>query len=371
MKIKLSGAKFSAIVENTVKIKKLEKDRGEEFLFLNRGINAVVNIDLSEVVKTIDFNSNDIQVYPPNNGRVELKNAINKSYFHNQANSDNIFAVAGGMNGLRLVTEIIDVEKIYISKLYWGAYTNVMTMNKVEFDFYEDFKFLEDNLELLKDSAVIICDPNNPVGDKYDDNLLLELVKKLDANGTIIIWDSPYRRLFFDNERDEYYSKLIKFENLIIVESFSKSVGLSGQRLGFVHSTNKEFNKEFAIHILYTGNGINAFVQILVEKLLTTEEGKKAAHRFKIDTIIGITQNIKYLRDNNLLAERFYKDSTPVGIFVIVNKTFDELLSYNIGSVALPYFTTLPKEEAEKYSRISVSVPHDKFVKYFSKMINN
>ena len=56
MNIKRSGAKFSKIVGIGQKIKELNKKNGKEYLFLNRGVNAVCNIDLSEVIGNIDFN---------------------------------------------------------------------------------------------------------------------------------------------------------------------------------------------------------------------------------------------------------------------------------------------------------------------------
>ena len=367
MKVKKSGANYSAIVSIGEKLKKMSLETGEEYLYLNRGINAVVNIDLSKIIPLIDFNSVDIQVYPPNNGRKQLRDAINTEFFQDTIDSDDLFVVSGGMNGLRLITEVLDVDKIHISKLFWGAYTNLMKVNSVEFEHYDNFEELSNNIESLKGSAVIICDPNNPVGNKYDDEMLFSLAKKLTDNGVTVIWDGPYRRLFMDNS-DTLYSRLAKLENLIIVESFSKSIGLSGQRIGFVYSSDKGFKNEFKIHLLYTANGVNAFSQLLIEKILTTDEGKLAANNFKEKTSADIAENIKYLMENNLLAKRFYTDSIPKGIFVIVNKTFDELLSKRIGSVSLPYFTTLPKEEALKYSRICVSVPHEKFKSFFNKL---
>jgi aspartate/methionine/tyrosine aminotransferase len=370
MKIKKSGANYSAIVSIGEKLKKMSVETGEKYLFLNRGINAVINIDLTNIIPLIDFNSTDIQVYPPNNGRQQLRDAINTEFFQNTIDSNDLFVVGGGMSGLKLVTEVLDVKRIHISKLYWGAYTNVMKVNSVKFAHYDNFEELRTNIKDLSGSAVIICDPNNPVGNKYDDVMLLELAKLLSDNDVTVIWDSPYRRLFLD-ETDNLYSKLAKLKNVIIVESFSKSIGLSGQRIGFVHSTNQEFNQEFKIHLLYTANGVNAFSQVLVEKILTTDVGKIAAYNFKEKTVEDIGKNIKYLKENNFLAQKFYTDSTPVGIFVIVNRTFDELMEKKIGSVALPYFTNLPKEEAEKYSRICVSVPHEEFKSFFDQFNHN
>ncbi len=367
MKTRISGATYSSIVGIGEKMRELSIKEGKEYLYTNRGINAVVNIDLSEIIPMIDFNSNEIQVYPPNNGRPSLRGAINDSYFGGKTDPDNIYITNGGMNALDLITQCLDVEKILVSNFYWGSYAKIMTINEVAYDFYHSFEELEENLEELKNSAVIICDPNNPLGDKYDDQELLNLVEKLNQNGTVIIWDSPYRKLFFEAE-DDMYIKLLDFENLIIADSFSKSIGLSGQRLGFIHSQNKDFNKEFNIHLLYATNGINAFSQVLVEKILTTEEGKLAARSFRKKTVEDISKNIKYLEEKGLLAEEFYQHSKPIGIFVIVNKTQDELMKYRIGSVALSFFTGVDKEKSAKYSRICVSVEHKKFRSFFDQL---
>ena len=55
MKIKKSGARFSAIVGIGEKIKQLSKETGKEYLYLNRGINAVCPIDLFQVVQNISI----------------------------------------------------------------------------------------------------------------------------------------------------------------------------------------------------------------------------------------------------------------------------------------------------------------------------
>jgi len=365
IKTNKSGAKYSAIVAISENFKK-QKAGGKDILFLNRGINAVVNIDLSEIIPTIDFNSADIQVYPPNKGRLGLRKAINETFFHNAAEVENIFMTNGGISALDLIFKTLDVKKVWLPAFYWGAYKNVLKINNIGFDFYENIEFIENNIDQFKDSAIIFCDPNNPLGNKIDDKILLALAEKLQKAGVVAIWDSPYRKLFFEWEDDDFYKKLIQFNNVIISESFSKSVGLSGQRLGFIHCSNKEFNEELNIKLLFATNGINTFSQVLVEKLLTTEKGKFAVSNFKSNTTAEIKKNIQYLIDNNLLASEFYQDTKPLGIFVIANKSYDELLEKGIGSVPLNYFTTLPDEIANKYARICVSVPHSKFVKFFS-----
>ena len=367
MKINQSGARFSAIVGIGEKIKKLSNQNGKEYLFLNRGINSVCNIDLKEVVKQIDFNSTTIQVYPPNSGFPGLKSAINKVYFHGHTRIDNLTISAGGMGGLDLVFQTLNIEKIMLPRFYWGAYAHISRIRNVSNETYDSLLGLKNLSDKLHNTAVIICDPNNPVGNKYDDEEVLETVRFLNKSGVVVIFDSPYRRVFYDRN-ESMFKDLSQLENVIIVESFSKSVGLSGQRLAFVHSSNEEFNREIGIRILYANNGINGFAQELVTQLLVSEAGRKAVDNFREETVRDIGLNIKFLKDRGLLATEFYKDSEPMGIFVVVNKSEEELLNKYIGSVSLSFFTKDEKEWAASFARICVSVPHSRFVEFFSKV---
>ena len=367
MKTKHSGAKYSAIVSIGEKLAKLERETGEKYLRLNRGIPAVTNIDLSEIIPLIDFNSPEIQVYPPNSGHYKLKKAINKYYFQGQTTEEHIYVTAGGMSALDLVFRTIDTKEVILPEFYWGAYVNTLKINKKDYGFYSSFEELLGKKDELKNSAVLVCDPNNPIGNKYDDQMLLDMVSELNNNGTTIIWDSPYRKLFYE-EDDSFYAQLMQFENVIIVESFSKSMGLSGQRLGFVHTTNTEFNTELNINILYVTNGINGFAQVLVEKLLSTAQGQKAAKTFRQQTIADMQLNIAYLKEKGFLADEFYQSSTPVGIFTVVNMSEEALLKHKIGSVGLYYFTQTSKALGKKYARLCIAVPHTELKKYFDKI---
>lgn len=364
MKINTSGARLSAIVSIGEKLRQLNVETGKQHLLLNRGVPSVVNIDLTEVVKLIDFNSSEIQTYPHAQGRLDLRKAINDEFFGGKTDAAKICLTGGGMSALDLVFQTVEVDKIVLPVYYWGAYFHITTIRHKQVGEYDSFDDLKSMLPLLKNSAVVIGDPGNPLGEKYDDESLFQLVKMLNDNGTIVFFDSPYRRIFMDVS-DTFYQRLLPLENVIVIESFSKSVGLSGQRLGFVHCNNPQFNEELAIRLMYATNGVNAFSQALVLKLLTTEEGKRAVANFKAATVIDVKKNIDYLRAKGLLAEEFYKGSTPVGIFAILNMSEAELLKYYIGSVSLSFFTKSRKEEAAKYVRVCVSVPHAELVRYF------
>ena len=365
MEINKSGATYSKITAIGEKVRKLEKDSGKKYLYLNQGVNAVCNINLTEVVKLIDFNSRDIQVYPPMKGRPILKQALNNDYFNGKSNPDNIIITGGGMSGLDLVFQTISVEKFYLPVYFWGSYMNIITTRNLQSDYYENLSEIEKNITNYKNSAVVICDPNNPIGDKYNDEKLIALIKKLNDNKVIVIIDSPYRKVFYND--DKFYQEIGLLENVILIESFSKSIGLSGQRIGFVHSVNTDLMTELSIRLMYSTNGINGFAQLLVEKIFTTNEGKKASQDFKQTTTSDIKKNIDFLRKKGFIAEDFFTDTEPRGIFTIVNLSEEELLKHRIASVSLSFFTRKYKEKASAYSRICVSVPHNNLIAFFEK----
>lgn len=367
MKIHQSGAALSKIVQIGEKLKQLTALDGKEYLPLNRGVNSVVNIDLSKVVAGLDFNSAQMQVYPPTTGFAALREAINVEYFCGQSDKNNILLTAGGINALDLLIGTLEIEKLFLPVYYWGSYFHILTLHGVGKAEYEWQGELCDRLDDLRGNAVLICDPGNPMGEKYDDQAQFQVIKTLSDAGVTVIFDSPYRRVFTDSQ-DRYYCDLLALPNVIITESFSKSVGLSGQRLGFIHSTDRSLTDELTIRLMYNTNGVNAFAQLVVLSLLTTAEGREAVTNFKRDTTRDIALNIDYLQQRGLLAEQFYSHSSAKGIFVIVNRTEQQLLDAQIGSVSLTFFTKSRKDSAQDFARICVSTPHDKFKAFFDKL---
>lgn len=205
---------------------------------------------------------------------------------------------------------------------------------------------------------------------KLDDDELYQQIHRLNAAGVTVIFDSPYRKLFnlFVYKMD-LFDRISSMSNVIVCESFSKSLGVSGARLGFVWCNNKEFNAELNIRILYEFNGVCSISQLLVNELLTSDEGRKAVREFREITGEHIFKNIKYLKDNELLVKDIYGDDIPRGMFAIVNMAEDFLFKNRIGAVGLDKFVHHDKDMYSSYSRICLSVPNDKFVSFFDKII--
>lgn len=362
MKVNLSKATFSSIVGIGQKVKKAAEESGEDYLELNRGVNSVVNIDLSNI--KLNFNDKEMQLYAPNKGIGKLKETISQEYFSNKNNVEDIFISPGGMPALDLIMQILNVDNIYFPKFYWGSYSKIATIRNKQFSFYDTLMDFDiDRLD--ENTCIFICDPSNPTGIKLEDEFLLKKIKEINNTGAIVVFDSPYRKLFYN---DDFFEKLL-LPNVIITESFSKWVGLPGARLGFIHSSNKEFNDELNIRLLYEFNGVSSFSQLLINEILSTPQGKLAINNFQIETRKSIHENIEFLKETGLLANEIYSGKLPMGIFAVINKSEDYLFRHRIGAVGLDKFVYHDKDIWSSYSRICVSVENMRFLEFMQHVI--
>ena len=104
-------------------------------------------------------------------------------------------------------------------------------------DFQINFEAFEAMLN-TKVNAVLINTPNNPSGIVYNtatlEKLASILYKKQEEFGhdIFLISDEPYREIVFDGADSPYPSKF--YDNSISVYSFSKSLSLPGERIGYL-----------------------------------------------------------------------------------------------------------------------------------------
>lgn len=86
--------------------------------------------------------------------------------------------------------------------------------------------------------AIIINSPNNPTGVVYSENILKAMAEVLERKGKefnttiFVISDEPYRKIVYDNITLPNIFKI--FTNSIMVDSFSKSLSLPGERIGYI-----------------------------------------------------------------------------------------------------------------------------------------
>lgn len=114
--------------------------------------------------------------------------------------------------------------------------------------FQIDFKKLESALS-PKTKAVLINSPNNPSGVVYGKRTIEKLADMLSAysekTGTPIylISDEPYRELVYDDALEVPYI-MNYYKRSLVCYSYSKSLSLPGERIGYIAVNNKM--EEFA-----------------------------------------------------------------------------------------------------------------------------
>ena len=109
-------------------------------------------------------------------------------------------------------------------------------------DFQINFEALQ--MTITKNTkAVIINSPNNPSGTIYSaetiEKLAALLTKKSEEynHPIMIICDEPYREIAYDDVEVPYVTKY--YDNTIVCYSYSKSLSLPGERIGYILVPNE------------------------------------------------------------------------------------------------------------------------------------
>ena len=352
MRINAATVTYSSIVKIGENIQKLEKETGLKYLKLHRGVMDVTNIDINSISIKLDLNSLATQQYSGNDGHPALISAI-KEEFNLEGN---VIVTPGGMAALDLIVNSLESNVFHIPTFHWGSWNKILKTHNKEIKTFDDFTL--DNFR-PRSGVVMLCYPSNPTGYCPDFETIRTFINYSNDNNITVVLDLPYYHLFNDNKISE-----LLLDNVILVSSFSKSIGLSGYRVGYISTKNDELYQTLRIRSLYKYNSISTLPQIIIAELL---KEKKAVREYKDITVENMRLNIKYLEDNGLLFDDY--TSTPVGPFAVINIGYEELLENRISSVPINNFSLVKDKTYDNCSRISVSVKHDLFKEYFNKLI--
>lgn len=126
-----------------------------------------------------------------------------------------------------------------------------------------DFKTFEEKIT-SRTKAVVINTPNNPTGVIYTEDTIKELAKILNSKqkeyGTqiYIISDEPYRELVYDDIEVPYVTNYYK--NTVVCYSYSKSLSLPGERIGYLLIPDEVDDFENVVSAANVANRILGFV---------------------------------------------------------------------------------------------------------------
>ena len=357
MKINTANVAYSSIVQIGENIAKIEKETGEKYLKLHRGVMDVCALDIESAGVSLDLNDLKLQQYSGNDGHPGLIEEIKSGF---GLEDSHVLVTPGGMAALDLAINSLAEESVWIPNYHWGSWNKILVTHGKQLKPFDDF-----DLDAFspKEGIVMLCYPSNPTGYSPDSESLKRFLSRTRDRGVTVVLDLPYYYLF--NDANDGLSDFF-FENVIVISSFSKSIGLSGYRVGYVATKNEALYQTMRIRSLYKYNSISTLPQHVVCELL---KEKKAIGEYRKKTAESIKKNIMVLEMNGLLFDEY--PSLPTGPFAVVNVSYDELLKNKISSVPLSKFALSKNLKHENCSRISVAVDHKLFWQYFEKMLVN
>lgn len=195
--------------------------------------------------------------YTLGQGILELRKKMVKLYnqrYHSKFREDEILISAWAIEAissllLTIVTkptdEIIMLEPTYASysniiRISWAKKVSC-PLNK---NFWIDFDKLKKSIN-KNTQAIVLVNPNNPTGTFIDQKQVKQILEYLKNTNVYLVIDEVYNHFIFSEDKD--FSHLHFFEkykkNLIIINSWSKSFGITGWRIGYMIA-NKFLIKE-------------------------------------------------------------------------------------------------------------------------------
>lgn len=277
--------------------------------------------------------SGELHGYSPNLGITAVREAVAASLekrFGLPYRKEHIFMASGAAGALahafRLVTEPGD--EILTFAPFFPEYHPYVDLTgavlKVVPPDFESFQINFDKFEEMlteKVMAVLLNTPNNPSGVVYSRETLERLAgllkEKSDLYGhdIYLISDEPYREIVFDGEEAPCVS--LAYDNTIMCYSFSKSLSLPGERIGYVAVNPRCKYAEEMIHMcVQISRGIGHNCPPSIIQLAVAEVLDKTSDMSVYET----NRNLLY----NELCSLGFTCVKPGGTFYIFPKAMEE-----------------------------------------------
>ena len=231
---------------------RLKKEFGEEnvFDFSLGNPNVSPPERFKELMREVAADERPgVHAYMPNAGNPEARRAI-ADYLSREhtvgLSAENIIMSCGAGGALNVVLKTLlnPGDEVLIPAPFFVEYRfyvdncgGVTKIVETKDDFSLDLEAIE-NAVSKKTKVVLINSPNNPTGKVYDEASVTALAAILEAKSNEIgqeiylISDEPYRDIVFDGAKVP--SVLKNYRNSIIATSYSKSISIPGERIGFL-----------------------------------------------------------------------------------------------------------------------------------------
>lgn len=204
--------------------------------------------------------------------RIAIADSLNDR-FGTHFCSKNITMTVGAAGGLNVILKslINPSDEVITFAPYFGEYRSytdnydgvLVEVSPNTTDFQPKLDEFEQKIS-PKTKAIIVNTPNNPTGVVYSEETIQKMAaileKKQKEYGTDIylISDEPYRELAYDGVEVPYLTKY--YANTIVGYSYSKSLSLPGERIGYLVIPDEASDSEKLIGAVNVATRILGFV---------------------------------------------------------------------------------------------------------------
>ena len=289
-----------------------------------------VNEALLNVIKEDEFNV--LHGYMSNAGYEEVRQTIADSLnqkFGTSFSYKNLIMTVGAASGLNVILKSIlnPGDEVIAFAPYFVEYNsyvrnydgNIVVISPDTETFMPKMDEFEAKIT-PKTKAVIINSPNNPTGVVYSEETLMELAaimkKKEEEYGTsiVLLSDEPYRELAYGGIEVPYVTKY--YHNTVVCYSYSKSLSVPGERIGYLVIPDEVDDSELLISAATIANRVLGCVNApsLIQKAI----------KYCIDHEISVDLEA-YEKNRNLLynalMEYGFTCAKPDGAFYLFMKS--------------------------------------------------
>lgn len=223
-----------------------------------------------------DSVSLELHGYMSNSGYPDVRQAIADNLnqrFGTKLDFHNIVMTVGAAGGLNIIFKtILDPEdEVVVFAPFFGEYrqyvanfdAKLVTVQSDPVNFKPDPAELEAKIT-EKTKAILVNTPNNPTGVVYSSDTMQAIASVLEkkqreiGHDIYLVSDEPYRELVYDGVEQDFLTKY--YNNTIVGYSFSKSLSLPGERIGYVVVPNEASDAEDLLRGIEISNRTLGFV---------------------------------------------------------------------------------------------------------------
>ena len=246
-----NGSAIRAMFEEGARMaKEFGKENVYDYSLGNPSVEPPKEVKDAMTAVLAEESPNSVHGYMNNAGYEDVRQAIaehlNKEH-GTSFSARNILMTVGAAGGLNVIFKVLlnPGDEVITFAPFFGEYRNYVTNFAAKLVTAptnpETFLPVAENLAAAitpKTKALIINNPNNPTGVVYSEEVIRKVAEVLEAKqkefGTSIylIADEPYRELVYDGVTVPYLTKY--YRNTIVGYSYSKSLSLPGERIGYL-----------------------------------------------------------------------------------------------------------------------------------------